>query len=43
MRRGLTFREFNKPTRELENMQTHYSLQNNMIEHLWYLKGENMY
>ena len=43
MRRGLTFREFNKATREVENMQIHYSLQNNMIEHLWHLKGENIY
>jgi hypothetical protein len=24
MRRGLTFREINRATRELENMQTHY-------------------
>jgi hypothetical protein len=34
MQRGLTFREFNRATREVENMQTHYSLRNDMIEHL---------
>jgi hypothetical protein len=26
MRRGLTFRDLNRATREVENMQTHYSL-----------------
>jgi hypothetical protein len=43
MPRGLTFRALNRATREIENIQTHYSLRNDVIEHLWRLKGENMY
>jgi hypothetical protein len=39
MRRDLTFRELNVGTRELENLHTHYSIRNDIIDHLWHLRG----
>jgi hypothetical protein len=40
MRRDLTFWELNVGTRELENLHTHYSLHNDIMDHLWHLRGE---
>jgi len=38
-----TFCELNAGIRELENMEAHYSLHNDVIDHLWQLKGECMF
>jgi len=43
MQRQLTFCELNAGTRELENMQAHYGLRNDVIDHLWRLKGESTF
>jgi hypothetical protein len=41
LRRDLTFRDLNVGSRELENLHTHYSLRNDIIDHLWHLRGES--
>jgi hypothetical protein len=43
MWRGLSFRELNAGTRELENMEMHLELRNDIMDHLWHLRGEGRY
>jgi hypothetical protein len=43
MWRGLSFRELNAGTRELENMEMHFALRNDIMDHLWHLRGEGRY
>jgi hypothetical protein len=43
MERGLTFEQLLEYTREIEDEDMHYSLRGDLIEHLWALKGGNMY
>lgn len=40
LRRDLTFHDLNVGTRELENLHTHYALRNDIMDHLWRLKGD---
>jgi hypothetical protein len=40
MRRDLSFHELNVGTRELEDMHTHFSLRNDIMDRLWYIRGE---
>jgi len=41
MRRGLTFAKYVEGTNEIKNQQAHYNLKNDLIDHLWTLKGLN--
>ncbi len=43
MERGLTLDQLLEYTREIEDEDMHYSLRGDLIEHLWALKGQNMY
>jgi hypothetical protein len=43
MHRDLTFRELNVGTRELENQHTHFALRNDIMDHLWRLRGEGRF
>jgi hypothetical protein len=43
MRRDLTFRELNVGTRELENQYMHFALCNDIMDHLWHLRGEGRF
>ena len=43
VRRGLSFQSLVVGTQELENQDEHFSLRGDLIEHLWKLKGDNMY
>lgn len=43
VRRGLSFQSLVAGTQELENQDEHFSLRGDLIEHLWKLKGDNMY
>jgi hypothetical protein len=43
MERGLTFDQLLEYTRKIENEDMHYSLRRDLIEHLWALKGGNIY
>ena len=38
---GLSFLELREGTREIENVDSHFSLRNDLIEHLWQRKGES--
>jgi len=40
MRHPFSFRELQFGTKELENVQTHFALRNDLMKHLWKLKGE---
>jgi hypothetical protein len=40
LRRDLTFCDLNVGTRELENLHTHYALRNDIMDHLWQIKGD---
>jgi hypothetical protein len=40
--RGLTFDDLLTSTIEIENIDAHYGLRGDIIEHLWALKGANM-
>lgn len=42
LERGLCFNELMASTKEIENMDTHYGLRGDLIEHLWVLKGAHM-
>jgi hypothetical protein len=42
-RRNLTFHELRKGTHHIEDIQAHFSLRNDLIEHLWQLRGEERY
>ena len=42
LRSGLTFKDFMASTIEIENEYTHYELRNDLIEHLWQLKGATL-
>ena len=39
VRHLLSFRELQSGTRELENVEAHFALRNDLIEHLWRVKG----
>jgi hypothetical protein len=39
--RGLTFDDLLTTTIEIENIDAHYGLRGDIIEHLWALKGAN--
>jgi hypothetical protein len=41
MRRGLPFQELQARVREVESMTTHFNLRNDLIDHLWELKGSS--
>jgi hypothetical protein len=43
LRRDLTFDMLIARTRELENVDSHYSLRIDSMEHLWQLKGATTY
>jgi hypothetical protein len=43
MKRGLIFEQLFEYTVEIEDEDMHYSLRGDLIEHLWTLKGDNMY
>ena len=38
---GLSFLELRDGTREIENADSHFSLRNDLIEHLWQRRGES--
>ena len=42
LERGLSLDNLIASTREIENVETHYSLCGDLIEHLWAIKGANM-
>ena len=39
VRHPLSFRELRTGTRELENVEAHFALRNDLMEHLWRVKG----
>ena len=41
MRRGLPFQELQAGVREVESVTTHFNLRNDLIDHLWELKGSS--
>jgi hypothetical protein len=43
MRRRLTFAKYAESTNEIENQRAHYNLKNDLIDHLWTLKGLNQH
>ena len=43
MERRLTFEQLLEDTHEIEDEDMHYNLRGDLIEHLWALKGQNMY
>ena len=43
MERGLTFEQLREHTEDIEDEDLHYNLRGDLIEHLWALKGQNMY
>jgi hypothetical protein len=43
MRGYLTYRELEAGTREIENIHAHFTLRNDIIDHLWQLRGCNRY
>ena len=43
MERGLTFEQLRENTKEIEDKDMHHNLRGDLIEHLWALKGQNMY
>jgi hypothetical protein len=43
MHGDFTYRELEAGTREIENMHTHFVLQNDIIDHLWVLRGQHWY
>lgn len=42
MQRDLSFDELVTTTMEIENVDIHFGLQGDLIEHLWMLKGANL-
>lgn len=42
MQRDLSFDELVTNTMEIENVDTHFGLRGDLIEHLWMLKGANL-
>ena len=40
---AMSFEQLTTHTEEIENEDTHYGLRGDLIEHLWALKGANMY
>jgi hypothetical protein len=43
MHGDFTYRELEAGTREIENIHTHFALRNDIIDHLWVLRGQNRY
>jgi hypothetical protein len=41
MKRGLTFAKYIQGTKEIKNQMAYYKLKNNIVDHLWALKGFN--
>ena len=41
LRRGLTFEDLLRGTESINNEIKHYALRNDLIEHLWELKGRS--
>ena len=41
--RGLTFEQLQEYTEEIKDVDMHYNLKGDLIEHLWALKGQNMH
>lgn len=41
MKRGLTFIEYIQSTKEIKNLVAYYNLRNDLVDHLWALKGLN--
>jgi len=41
--RGLTFEQLLEHAQEIEDEDMHYGLRGDLIEHLWVLKGQNIY
>jgi hypothetical protein len=41
--RNLTFHELQEGTRQIEDIRAHFSLRNDLIEHLWQLRGDERY
>jgi hypothetical protein len=39
MRRGVPFEELRAGVRDVESVATHFKLRNDLIDHLWALKG----
>jgi len=42
MQKGLSFDELPTSTREIANANTHFGLRDDLIEHLWMLKGASL-
>jgi hypothetical protein len=38
-----TYRELEAGTREIENIHAHFAMRNDIIDHLWELRGQNKY
>jgi hypothetical protein len=43
MHGDFTYCELEAGTREIENIHTHFALRNDIIDHLWVLRGQNRY
>jgi hypothetical protein len=43
MQGDFTYYDLELGIREIENIGTHYALRNNIMDHLWRRKGNNMY
>jgi hypothetical protein len=41
MRRGLPFTELRAGMREVEHVATHFKLRNDLVDHMWELKGSS--
>jgi hypothetical protein len=43
MHRDFSYRDLEAGTREIENIHSHFALRNDIIDHLWELRGQNKY
>jgi hypothetical protein len=42
MKYGLKFEQYAKGTNEIEISNNHFNLKDNLVKHLWALKGDNI-
>jgi hypothetical protein len=42
MRCELTFEQYAKGNNQLQDLRNHFKLKNNLIDHLWAMKGNNV-
>jgi hypothetical protein len=43
MHSDFTYHDLEAGTREIENIHIHFALRNDIIDHLWMLRGQNRY